>query len=105
MDIRATVTKQIQDKNHEILDLCFKLQRQGVDCFYQYYPHIQQADLRIYSNGWKPACTGPDIIIDHIETVVPGKATDELLESEVDLKSLFQRLDKCIETLKGLLKC
>ncbi len=38
---------------NRILNLCIEAKEHGHDCFFQYTPHVEWAEVRIYVDGWR----------------------------------------------------
>ena len=37
----------------ELLEECLKAKESGVDCFFEYAPHVGKVEVRIYKKGWE----------------------------------------------------
>ena len=49
----ASFSEYTSEKLHEILTLCLEAKKKGHDCFFDYYPHAECVDVRIYIKGWR----------------------------------------------------
>jgi hypothetical protein len=36
-----------------LLSLCMQAKEKGHDCFFDYAPHVEKAEVKVYIGGWK----------------------------------------------------
>jgi len=65
-------------KIHKILDLCLRLKAVGVDCFFNYSPHIQQIEIRNYYGEWNET-NGPDELRCYIDGEYTPNTLDDII--------------------------
>ncbi|QQO96283.1 hypothetical protein CPT_Minot_080 [Acinetobacter phage Minot] len=92
------INEQINDKHHKILSLCISLSKKGIDAFYSYSPHVDWADVRVYTSGWAQD-NDPDLIFSFLWSDI---TRDGPVDSET-VSIVMSKFDKCIFALEGLL--
>lgn len=40
------------ERYNELLELCFKAKEKGIDCFFEYQPHVQHIRVYVFRNGY-----------------------------------------------------
>lgn len=92
------VNERIEAKHSKILSLCIALRKKGIDAFYNYSPHVDWADVRVYSTGWNQR-VDPDINYNFLWTDIKRDGPVDAETASV----VMTKLDKCIYGLEELL--
>jgi hypothetical protein len=87
----------MQERILNLLSMCMQAKKNGHDCFFDYAPHCDKIEIRIYMDGWKKAER------DETGGFVPG--TDGLTDTflfytDEDCEREMSKAETC---LKGLI--
>lgn len=70
---------------HKILQLCFKLEKKGYQCFYWYHGHTKQIDVYIHKGAWDRT---PRIISETVYKTSSSQVLENLIK---ELETLLKQ--------------
>lgn len=98
---RKELNSALLKLHQELIALCLKAHEKGIDCFYNYSPHVEWSDIRVYLKGWSPKID-PCMYEDFLWTKMP----DDVLDKDIDqslIDATFNPIKKWIKTIEDLI--